>query len=222
MQKLPLYIQKQPLAPFIHVDGYSIIEVSAAGSREQLQKLPHTSGDSIGINVFMHFGVNTGSTSFALEHQAYNCASFRVSDERGWTPQDILIDNTYENASTDDTLHSSLNIQSLVEYLKAQGYDVEESYDPGRFVCNWLYYHSLQRNKQDGSYSIFIHVPSFDEKPIDEQLSFAYNAIAAVCDQLQLAPLSTRRTAASGSSVGSPAVEPPQWLAIAKQFDVDI
>lgn len=35
----------------------------------------------------VHFGVNSGATRFALEHQAVNEATFRCPDELGWKPQ---------------------------------------------------------------------------------------------------------------------------------------
>lgn len=35
----------------------------------------------------LHFGVNSGATRFAIEHQAVNEATFRCPDEMGWKPQ---------------------------------------------------------------------------------------------------------------------------------------
>lgn len=35
----------------------------------------------------VHFGVNSGATRFAIEHQAVNEATFRCPDEMGWKPQ---------------------------------------------------------------------------------------------------------------------------------------
>lgn len=39
----------------------------------------------------LHFGVNSGTTRFALEKQAINEATFRCPDELGWKPQVTLI-----------------------------------------------------------------------------------------------------------------------------------
>lgn len=35
----------------------------------------------------LHFGVNSGASRFAIEHQAVNEATFRCPDEMGWKPQ---------------------------------------------------------------------------------------------------------------------------------------
>ncbi|CAK9181181.1 unnamed protein product [Ilex paraguariensis] len=39
----------------------------------------------------VHFGVNSGATRFAIEHQAVNEATFRCPDEMGWKPQKVPI-----------------------------------------------------------------------------------------------------------------------------------
>lgn len=45
--------------------------------------------DLIFVTTFLqvHFGVNSGATRFAIEHQAVNEATFRCPDEMGWKPQ---------------------------------------------------------------------------------------------------------------------------------------
>ncbi|KAF3674573.1 putative pre-mRNA-processing factor 6-like [Capsicum annuum] len=40
---------------------------------------------------FVHFGVNSGATMFAIESQAFNEATFRCPDEMGWKPQKVPI-----------------------------------------------------------------------------------------------------------------------------------
>jgi hypothetical protein len=37
--------------------------------------------------VWVHFGVNSGATNFAVEWRALNEATFRCADELGWQPQ---------------------------------------------------------------------------------------------------------------------------------------
>ena len=41
-----------------------------------------------------------------------------------------------------------------------QGHPVQISEDPGRFVCNYIYYQSLLQHKEDPV--LFVHVPSFE------------------------------------------------------------
>ena len=58
-------------------------------------------------------------------------------------------------------------------------FEVEVSEDPGRYVCNWLYYLSLKESekyRQSGVvvYSLFVHVPSFEYIPEERQLQFVH------------------------------------------------
>jgi hypothetical protein len=55
----------------------------------------------------LHFGVNSGATRFAIEHQAVNEATFRCPDEMGWKPQVRLIIKIFY-FSCSEPLHFSL------------------------------------------------------------------------------------------------------------------
>jgi pyroglutamyl-peptidase len=54
------------------------------------------------------------------------------------------------------------------------------SNDAGLFICNYIYYKSLEFTKKNGGYSIFIHIPSDETISIDTQylfLNFLINEI---------------------------------------------
>jgi hypothetical protein len=68
-------------------------------------------------------------------------ATFRVADERGWEPCEECIDKAIKKGSK---LSTALPTRSLCARLKKLGFDVDVSHDPGRFVCNWLYFCSLK------------------------------------------------------------------------------
>lgn len=53
------------------------------------------------------------------------------------------------------------------------GYEVMTSDDAGRFVCNYVYYHSLSFAEQNGISSLFVHVPSFLTIDEETQMQFA-------------------------------------------------
>lgn len=40
----------------------------------------------------------------------------------------------------DEQIKSVIDVQNLVIELTKIGYKVKKSYDPGRFLCNYLYY----------------------------------------------------------------------------------
>jgi len=80
-----------------------------------------------------------------------------------------------------------LPLGAVSEELRRAGHSVEVSADAGRFVCNWVYYHSLMA--QDGRRrpprqrpweSLFVHVPSFEHIPREEQIKFAADLLLAL------------------------------------------
>ncbi|KAJ3127139.1 hypothetical protein HK098_006684 [Nowakowskiella sp. JEL0407] len=149
-----------------------IFETSGKKSREMLLDiLDHCSEENSGIHIFIHLGVYGGSETFRLENCAYNEATFRIPDEAGWTPIREPIDPQYSVR-----ILSSLDMDSLLEHLEKK-FLVVHSMDPGRFVCNWIYYNSLkfcnERKAVSGDRyeSMFMHVPMFDVISMDEQVA---------------------------------------------------
>ena len=115
----------------------------------------------------VHLGVSSKAICFNLEHCAYNTMDFRVPDETGNQPTGTVIDNRFELESVKST---SYPIDDFRNRLCMLNYDVCKSSDPGRFLCNYVYYSSLQKchNQQ----AIFIHVPPCEVIPLDIQIRF--------------------------------------------------
>lgn len=75
---------------------------------------------------------------------------------------------TKDPKGTDEKNNES---QQLTEKLSKQL--VEVSDDAGRFVCNYIYYQSLNFCKNvSGTQSVFIHIPSHQTISIQEQIKF--------------------------------------------------
>jgi pyroglutamyl-peptidase len=138
--------------------------------------------------LLVHLGVDSGSTSMKLETTAYNNMTFRVPDQSGFTPELVRIKDI---AAFDSPLESSLNIPALCEQLKNDQWNVEVSSDPGRYLCNYIYYKSLQLSttRQESSrngncQSIFIHVPGLDVIPLEKQVAFVKSAIEIMVEKM--------------------------------------
>lgn len=58
-------------------------------------------------------------------------------------------------------MQTSFPVNEMAKALSGMGYDVAPSDDAGRFVCNYVYYHSLRFAEQHGIKSLFVHVPLF-------------------------------------------------------------
>lgn len=65
-----------------------------------------------------------------------------------------------------------LPANDIAKALAKMGYDVIPSDDAGRFVCNYVYYHSLRFAEQRGIKSLFVHVPLFLTIAEETQMQF--------------------------------------------------
>lgn len=70
-------------------------------------------------------------------------------------------------------LQTSLPVNEIVKNLSKMGYDVMPSDDAGRFVCNFVYYHSLWFAERNRIKSLFVHVPLFSTIDEETQMEFA-------------------------------------------------
>ncbi|XP_019187748.1 PREDICTED: uncharacterized protein LOC109182136 [Ipomoea nil] len=121
--------------------------------------------------IWVHFGVNSGATRFAIEQQAVNEATFRCPDEMGWKPQKVPI--VPADGPISRTRKTCLPVEEITKALAKMGYEVMSSDDAGRFVCNYVYYHSLRFAEQNGIKSLFVHVPLFLTIDEETQMQFA-------------------------------------------------
>ncbi|URD80359.1 Pyroglutamyl peptidase [Musa troglodytarum] len=143
---------------------YETLQLAVAGQRNETSNR--------GQIIWLHLGVNSGATRFAIENQAVNEATFRCPDEMGWKPQRVPI--VYSDGSIARVRETSLPVNEIVKALSKMGYNITPSDDAGRFVCNFVYYHSLLFAEQNGMKSLFVHVPLF--LTIDEETQMEFVA----------------------------------------------
>merc|ERR1712013_732768 len=127
---------------------------------------------------YLHFGVAASRTELCLESTAYNCAHFKgAPDELGWEPINAVINKGMGNRFHEQ--HSTLPIDTLQTIMaKGYGYSVVKSTDPGRYVCNWIFYKSLTLSKgKSREYNMFVHVPKFEAIDEETQCCFARDLI---------------------------------------------
>lgn len=73
----------------------------------------------------------------------------------------------------DQCQQTRLPVNEITKAMVKMGYDVMPSDDAGRFVCNYVYYHSLRIAEQHGTKSLFVHVPLFLTIDEETQMQFA-------------------------------------------------
>ena len=134
----------------------ALIEVSAEGASEHLRRIRKSIQDKYPTEriVFIHMGVHGKATVIHLENTAWNLMDFRVPDERNQQPRKELIvkDNNLKFLETKINIRKLLNFHGIKDKAKL-------STDPGRFVCNYIFFRSLHLNHtKKNETSIFVHV----------------------------------------------------------------
>lgn len=148
-----------------------VIETSAEAAREAIADI-YAIQNSEHRTVVLHLGLNYRGTSYELEQFAYNNASFRVPDQRGFQPQRELIVDEWP---LEEYLETKFDVRLLAEEMsncfKEPGTIVSD--DPGRFVCNYTYYQSLaMAQDRTNTLSLFLHIPNVPHLRIDEYLDY--------------------------------------------------
>ncbi|GAB2229040.1 hypothetical protein Droror1_Dr00023175 [Drosera rotundifolia] len=177
VSNLKEYLEKRGLPKGLTLGSCTILDTAGQGALSPLNQLlqstlstKNSQYSNSGRMIWLHLGVNSGATCFALEHQAVNEATFRCPDEMGWKPQKSPV--IPEDGSISRTRKTSLPVQQIVATLMKKGFEVMTSEDAGRFVCNYVYYHSLRFAEQNGSKSLFVHVPLFLTIDKETQMRF--------------------------------------------------
>jgi pyroglutamyl-peptidase len=181
VRNLKDYVNKKNILPKnVVIGSCNILDTAGHGALVPLYQTLQSAlinnkdsdSSSYGRVIWLHFGVNSGATRFAIEHQAFNEATFRCPDELGWKPQKVPI--IPADGGISRTRETLLPVDEITKALAKMGYDVMTSDDAGRFVCNYVYYHSLRFAEQNGIKSLFVHVPLF--LTIDEETQMKFVA----------------------------------------------
>lgn len=167
---------------------YYLLEVSVDYCESFLTQiqLQHTGKELY----FIHLGVDCNGETIKLEQYAYNNKTFRVPDYRGYQPQEENIELGF---SFNEPLPTTWNIPRILQTIQEKiqkentvnNYLLKPSYvtisnDPGRYLCNYIYYRSLcqhptlkppSASSTSERFSIFVHVPEFVIIPKEAQIN---------------------------------------------------
>lgn len=128
-------------------------------------------------NIYLHLGLASSRNVITVEKYAYNEKRASSADNDG-----ILFSGEKIRDDGPDTLTTPFDAESIVNALVSRGIESRISSDPGRYVCNNIYYHSLLRGRK----ALFVHLPPF-EKLAEER---ALEAVKAVIGELRAQSLS--------------------------------
>lgn len=182
VRNLKAYLENEGLPKGLVLGSCTVLETAGEGAVETLYKTLNSAINSKdpelndpGKIIWLHLGVNSGATQFAIERQAVNEATFRCPDEMGWKPQKVpIIEKDGDICKTRQTTLPVEDIRSALDSEEVYKGKVVTSDDAGRFVCNYVYYHSLSFAEKNGTKSLFVHVPLFTT--IDEKTQMRFVA----------------------------------------------
>lgn len=179
------FLEKRGLPKGLILGSCSVLDTAGEGAVEHLNTVLKSalSGEdnqfsNSGKVIWLHFGVNSGAMRFAIENQAVNEATFRCPDELGWKPHKVPI--VPSDGGITQTRETSLPVAKIAKSLSEMGFNVVPSDDAGRFVCNYVYYHSLRFANEHKINSLFVHFPLFVTIDEETQMQFVASLLEAL------------------------------------------
>lgn len=106
-------------------------------------------------HVMIHFGLSERAKAFRIERSAHNRAALRA-DATGAMPSGPVI-----RPEGPDRFDTALPAGALAAHLKTCGLPAMASRSAGHYLCNFLYYHSLDwaRRQEGARLVLFVHIP---------------------------------------------------------------
>jgi pyroglutamyl-peptidase len=147
----------------------AVLDVDYRRLPKRLEEL----GAAVRPDIAVHFGLSGSAKGFAVERLARNVVGCEKPDNAGHVPVDPRI------WPGDETLPSSLPVESIHAALDAACLPVEFSDDAGDYLCNYLFY--LSRGHLCGAFAPemagFVHVPLVGAQP--EEAAMDFDALSA-------------------------------------------
>ncbi len=147
------------------VNPTELIATSFSGRKDILSVILPVEYDScwerikdIHGDLFIHMGLAASRKTITIEQFAYNDKRAAIADNAG-----CLFSGNQISPSGGNVLTSPFDVPNLVDALRKHSIPAEVSKDPGRYVCNNIYYHSLL----GGNKALFVHFPPLDRSSLE-------------------------------------------------------
>eukprot|EP00547_Thalassionema_nitzschioides_P016715 CAMPEP_0194251018 /NCGR_PEP_ID=MMETSP0158-20130606/24418_1 /TAXON_ID=33649 /ORGANISM="Thalassionema nitzschioides, Strain L26-B" /LENGTH=251 /DNA_ID=CAMNT_0038988013 /DNA_START=1 /DNA_END=756 /DNA_ORIENTATION=+ len=179
---------------YLIIEKTLVMETSAEAAQQETDSLVRdllsktTKSKKI---VLLHLGVDYQAENVvALEQCAYNEANFRIPDEKGFQPRNAPV----LGGCDDEILRTRIDLETVCRVVnniddgdsQNNNNSVVISTDPGRFVCNYTYFCSLQKFQEyEDVFPLFMHVPTFSKIPQQKQLEMITSIMAAIRNEIK-------------------------------------
>jgi len=124
-------------------------------------------------NFIIEFGVSNRTKIVKLETKAYNARHAKIPDIEGVLSNKEVID---KDLDYDLAQCTKWNVEQMCDALQDQLISHEVSVDPGRYVCNNLYWETMKRFPNIPT--IFVHIPQITQ----ENRSSLKQSVRAILD----------------------------------------
>ena len=124
--------------------------------------------------IYLHLGLASSRDRITVEKYAYNEKNAKAADNAG-----ILFSGEKIIEDGEDVLATPFDTERIVSVLEREGAKSAVSTDPGRYVCNNIYYHSLSKGRK----ALFVHLPPFDCLPLSEAVRAVRTIITELSSQ---------------------------------------
>ncbi len=115
-------------------------------------------GDTDG-EIYLHLGLASSRERITVERYAYNEKNAKAADNDG-----ILFSGEKIVEGGENILTTPFDTERIVRALEGEEIESAVSTDPGRYVCNNIYYHSLTKGRK----ALFVHLPPLEKLSCDE------------------------------------------------------
>lgn len=109
---------------------------------------------SIQPDALIMLGEAAGSKKIRLETTAWNELDFKIPDIAGRQIRSRIIRH-----HSPATLPSTLPLEKIYQLLDSVGHEISYSDDPGRYLCNQLFFTALEHLRSNPIPAGFIHLP---------------------------------------------------------------
>ena len=136
--------------------------------------------------VVIHLGVAGGRKQYSLETCAYNEASFSIPDNRGEQFQQTCIVEGKKLGHVNKSCLPLPKVKHAMTILKKSElmYPIGLSTDPGRYLCNYIYYASSHCCEGMEVPVAFIHTPTIPVEDIGTGADDICQILRAIKDQV--------------------------------------
>ena len=124
-----------------------VVPVSYSKSAESAKKIEG--------KVLLMMGLAAGRKEISLERYAWNERKASIPDNDG-----VVYNGEKIEEDGEDRLETKIDILEIERRLQKEGIPVKISTDPGRYVCNNIYYTSLSSSIRP---SLFVHFPQISD-----------------------------------------------------------